>query len=1639
MKTNRRLLQTVLLASLLFLSLGTAKAETFQVNGIYYSILSTEPEGIVKVIANPEGEPYSGENITIPSTVYYGGLPCKVTSIDPYAFKNSTYSRVTISGPVKSIGQYAFQDCKNLTYVKIAEEVTAIQPGTFSGCGSLTDVVMPDGIKQIDGWAFSNCSKLAYIYHYSKNVQNGFHLLGWPTSLTYVGNYAFHNCNKLPDIPTSLYYIGDYAFLSCHSLTSVRIPATVSYIGTNPFAYCSGIESIVVDSDNPAYDSRSNCNAIVYTNYDRIISGCKNTTIPSDIKSIWDYSFAGQKMPFITIGQSVADIGMNAFIYCSDLKRVRSLATTPPTCGTDAFSGSTNLSSITLYVPNVAKYKSTAPWSEFGNILPLSEWKDYYTITYTIDGEVYATEEVAEGAVITPKEAPAKDGFIFYEWKGLPETMPGNHLTVEAVYTEPITFESDGLWYSLCYKGQVAVIANPSGERYVGNVTIPETVSNEGVEYSVTSIGKDAFRFCSDLTSITIPHSVTSIGYYAFSVCSGLTSITIPNSVAFIGAGPFSYCSALTSIVVEAGNTVFDSRNNCNAIIHTKTNYLINGCQSTIIPNSVTSIGDYAFSECSGLTSITIPNSVTSIGYEAFRGCSGLTSITIPNTVTRIGDHAFSECSGLTSIVVEDGNTIYDSRNNCNAFIETKTNKLISGCQSTIIPNSVTSIGNYAFFSCSSLTSITIPNSVTSIGDDAFYGCSGLTNITIPNSVTSIGNYAFSYCSGLTNITIPNSVTSIGNHAFFSCSSLTSITIPNSVASIGNYAFFSCSSLTSITIPNSVTSIGDSAFKGCMSLHSVRIMATTPPACDVTAFDGTNKPTLYVPEESVEAYRSTSPWNSEFKAILPLKGWEETFEYDGLFYTPISEDKVAVIESQNGEKYSGIIVIPETVSYDGKNYSVERIAENAFADCTNLTIITIPKSVTNIGDNAFKNCRKLGYVRNFAVTPPVYDVTEVIFQSGSPIVYVPEESMELYRSHSSWMLSEYYINSLDNWEEKFVLNGLYYTIINEDGVKMVENLEEIDHSGDIIIPDTVCYKGKNYAVKSISGTFQNCKNLRSITIPNTVTTIGSSAFYSCTALTNVIIPNSVTTIGYSAFRNCHSLTEMVLPNSVEQIESYAFNYCKNLVSITLLGDSIANISVTTFANCDKLRRFICYAKHVPILGYSDNTPSFKDATLYVPEECIDAYKTSKSWSKFAYILPIKDYKEYYTISYMVDGVEYAIHEIPEGTTICPKDTLIKNGYIFMEWRGLPETMPSNNVTVEAVYAEPITFEKDGLYYLTIERDEVAVIANPNEGVYYSGNIAIPENVNHDDRNYIVKEISKDAFGYCSELTGITIPKTVTSIDKSSFSNCQDLAFIYVESGNIVYDSRENCNAIIETETSTLLRGCKNTVIPNTVAVIGQGAFGNCIGLTSITIPNSVTSVQTRAFKGCSSLHTVIIAGATSGSLHVFNDCMSLKTVYCYAKEAPKVNAAFVICNAPIEEGTLYVPYSFLENYKATAGWKKFGTILPITYKVTYMVDGEEYATDSVYYDEPIIPIDIPAKEGCIFSGWSEIPDTMPAHDIVVIGSFEVNRIENITNDMVVDVYNLQGIKVKEQVLFEDLESILPKGMYIVNGNKVVVE
>ncbi len=427
------------------------------------------------------------------------------------------------------------------------------------------------------------------------------------------------------------------------------------------------------------------------------------------------------------------------------------------------------------------------------------------------------------------------------------------------------------LYYNLDAANQTAEVTSQLSwsDNYSGltAATIPASVTYNSVSYSVTSIGNYAFEDCTGLTSVTIPNSVTSIGNYAFEDCTGLTSVTIPNSVTSIGYGAFYGCSGLTSVTIPNSVTSigYDTFYGCSSLT------------SVTIPNSVTSIGEGAFCYCTGLTSITIPNSVISIGERAFSSCSSLTSITIPNSVISIGERAFSSCSSLTSIVVENENMIYDSRNNCNAIINTATNTLIAGSKNTIIPNSVTSIGEGAFCYCTGLTSITIPNSVTSIGNDAFEGCTGLTSVTIPNSVTSIGEWAFYGCSSLTSIEIPNSVTSIGDRAFRGCTGLTSVTIGNSVTSIGEYAFYGCSGLTSVTLGTSVKVIEERAFDGCTAIETITCYSMRPPTVNQDALYGLDYSTIvYVPADYLETYKMHDAWGLYDVRPLGAKSTETT-------------------------------------------------------------------------------------------------------------------------------------------------------------------------------------------------------------------------------------------------------------------------------------------------------------------------------------------------------------------------------------------------------------------------------------------------------------------------------------------------------------------------------------------------------------------------------------------------------------------------------------------------------------------------------------------------------------------------------------------------------------------------------------------
>ena len=679
---------------------------------------------------------------------------------------------------------------------------------------------------------------------------------------------------------------------------------------------------------------------------------------------------------------------------------------------------------------------------------------------------------------------------------------------------------------------------------YAGDVVIPAQIHVDGSIYIVNSIENDAFNDCSAVTSIVIPNTVTFIGKFAFYGCSSLTSITIPNSITKIGGYAFMGCSSLsaitipssvtfigpcafdssylTSIEVETNNTTYDSRNNCNAIIETATNTLIIGCQCTIIPNNITSIGN-----------------------NAFDGCSSLNRIIIPHSVKKIGEYAFSNCPSLASIKVETGNTIYDSRKDCNAIIETATNTLVVACKNTFIPDNVVSIGDYAFDGCNSLSFITIPDSVKRIGNRAFYKCSSLISITIPNSIISIGGGAFED-SGIYNddskweegvlyisncliaanenlcsiYTIQDNTRLIGDYAFRYCESLKKIIIPTSVTSIGKYAFTACSSLASIIIPDSVTNIDEGAFHECSSLYSI---------------------------------------------ILP-----------------------------NG---------------------IKSIKCSTFSGCFDLTSIILPNSISRIEDYAF------------------YD----------------------------------------------------------------------------------------------------CSSLTSITIPSGVTHIDKHAFGSCSFLTSVVIPDSVINIGEGAFEGCIFLKSIIIPNGLRTIGSKAFSECTSLTSI------------------------------------------------------------------------------------------------------------------FM----------------------------------------------PNSIIY----------------------IGEKAFSKCSKLSSVTIPTSVTNLEKNVFYGCTSLNSITVEPGNTIYDSREDCNAIIETATNTLITGCQNTTIPNSVTTIEDYAFSDCTSLTSITIPNSVTSIGINAFRVCSSFTTITIPNSvTSIGNRAFDGCSSLNTIYVEAT-TPSTLGYNVFTNTP--SPACYIPCGTLTAYEAS--------------------------------------------------------------------------------------------------------------------------
>ena len=1086
---------------------------------------------------------------------------------------------------------------------------------------------------------------------------------GWEPSPSYSGDVVIPESVTYEGETYKVVGIRDFAFYGCKNLTSVKIPVSIRTVGVEAFRGCSGLTAVYIDdlaawcninfateADLPSWASpEMSSNPLSYSKklYLKQAGSYSLLTklyIPFGVTKINGIAFAGSNIESVTIPNSVKVIGKGAFMECTSLVSV-----------------------------NLSNSVTSIEWYAFGDCTGLKEIHSLSAEPATIEEDVFtnysATLYVPAGA----KSAYEKAAY----WKNFTKIV--ENVDKDLVFT--ITSEEDATVAVTDYTGNQAI------------VTIPSHYVIDGKRYTVTAIGENAFDGCTGLTSIEIP-------------------------------------------------------------------------------NSVTSIGEYAFRSCSGLTSVEIPNSITNIGYNAFVLCTGLKSIEIPASVTNLENSAFSSCSGLESIVVAEGNTVYDSRNNCNAIIETATNTLVLGCQNTIIPGSVTSIGHSSFYMCRGLTSIEIPNSVTTIEDYAFGYCTGLTSIEIPNSVTSIGVSVFEKCTGLTSVAMGNGVTSIGSSAFDDCNGLkevhisdiaawcgidfggndanplyyaknlylndeqvTELVIPEGVKDIKNYTFSNCSGLASVEIPASVTSIGAAAFSYCPGLSSITVAA------------GNTK-------------------------------------YDS------RENSNAIIETATNTLVAGCknTIIPN---------SVTSIGDNAFQGCEGLTSIVIPNSVESIGWNAFYGCAGLKLVLNYS---------DLTFRIGS----------------SEYGYIAYYADKVTNAPNGFVDGDFVWGENVHTGSYILYSY--LGDATELTLPADC--KGLNYEIGE--AVFYGRTGLTSVVIPNGVTSVGGWAFYGCNGLTNIVIPNSVTFIGNSAFSYCTGLTSVVIPNGVTSIGGWAFSGCNGLTSI-VIPNSVTSIGEYAFSYCAGL------------------------TGIEIPNSVTSIGKGAFSWC---------------------DGLTSIT--IPNSVTSIGDE-------VFKDCSGLTSVVIPNGVT----------------------------------------------------------SIGNLAFSACDGITNIVIPNSVTFIGNSAFYSCSGLT--NVEIGNSVTSignyAFEYCSGLTSIE------------IPNSVTSIGDYAFRNCDGITSVELPAALTSIGKEAFAGCSLTTIVIPANVKSIGNNAFADNRKLTEVTSLISAEKLFAIPAIMSRAYYRRCTLYVNIGAKETYAVTEGWNQFKDIVEMDLSAIedVLADGLSDA-DAVFYD-----------------------------------------------------------------------------------------
>ncbi len=1348
-------------------------------------------------------------------------VPGTVETMGAYVFYHYPHLKsVVISDGVKFIGASAFLNCKALTSVSFGNTVETVAQGAFLGCTSLTSVTLPGSVQTVSSQAFQDCSSLASV------------ALG--EGVTTIGSSAFENCTSLAGIviPDSVKSIGQNAFQQCSALTSLTIGKGLTSIGSYAFRYCYMLESVYY---NAAKLGNLSSGAYVFYRAGKNGDGI-TLTIGKDVTAIPAYLFHSTsndsdyaKLVAVELeeGAAFTSIGAYAFYYMKELTSIE-IPASVTSIGNYAFQQCVALTSLTL--PDSVKSIGDYAFSYCHGLLTLDLGDGLTTMGKNAFYYCLALSEIT-----IPGTCKTVNNYAFAECRALESVILSEGVTTVGPYafqncvalkevTLPSTLTSIG---SQAFKGCVLLsdIDLPAGltslgEQAFSGCTALKTVT---LPTGMTSVGYYAFQNCKELSEIVIPEGVTSIGNYAFQGCTGLKKVTLPSTLTSIGQYAFDGCTALSEIA---------------------------------LPEALQTVNNYAFRGCTALSSVVIPDSVTYIGQYAFQSCTGLKTLTLGAGVTTLGNYAFADCTGLTAIHFNAAKLTNLSNNN-NIFTRAGTAGegivFTFGKEITHVPAYLLCpVADNTYASAMKLASVVFPEDslCTSFGPYAFAYTTGLKSFTMPKGFVNdtFGTYAFAYCRDLEGFVLPAGLVAVPASAFQGCVSLKSVTIPESVTAIHSYAFYECASLSEITIGKNVTSLGSYAFGNCYGLRRVYLEAT-----EITSYSSSG---YYFQNAGRDAAGITLYVGKGVKAISPY-----------LFYGGSN--------ISNAPKLTGIVFAEDGV--------LSTIGNQCFYNAIYLHTVTIPSTVTTIGNYAFQGCTGLIEVENLSSLTLTMGATD----NG----YVAYYAKNVYTATEG--------------ESKLVtMGGVIYFVDTEKGyyyaVGAVEGATELTFVESL--------EGHTYEI--LANAFRGRTDIKKVTFTSGITSIGDYAFYGCTGISELLLPGNITSLGQYVFAYCSGLTEIVIPDTVTSIGSYAFYNCTGVRKL-VIGKEVSSFGTYAFGNLTSLEVLIVNSAKLPANLGSNNYVFY------------NAGKDTEGGMTVTFGNEVKTVPSY---MFSPSGnTTYApkIREVIflEGS-VCTTIGNYAFAYATLYKITLPESLTSigNQAFAYCYYLEEVVINSKSLVDLTSNSQIFYYAGRSGDGftvtfgplvervpayLFYVGNTGNAANLLSVTfaEGSVCKTIGQNAFYRNTYLTKVTLPAGLTAIGTDAFCDCTALSEVHVASladwlaisfGNQLANPASIGTLYIGGEPVP-----ENLVIPEGIESIGDYAFVGNKTIKTLTLPASLKSIGIYAFYNCPGLTELSVNAETVGH-HAFYYLTSLKKLTIGAGVKTIALEAFASC-AALEE------------------------------------------------------------------------------------------------------------------------------------------